>query len=225
MRAFCVVTPDYADLAAITVPAFEWATGLSVTVVSEVDASYGYEAPYAAKLMLPDSEQYVCFDADLLFLRHWPVPSIPENTFAGVRAQKYERNLAAVLKAYGGDPKKFLNTGLFVASWQHRDTMRRALEWLRDGVSSLHEESVLNCALQRNGIPLHELPRTVNQQIITTMNATGFHLCGQRGLNAKLREARYLVRTFAPPELRKLLQDVVPTIGPKQEISDGPAAP
>ncbi len=134
-----------------------------------------------------------------------------------------EGNLRAVIDAYGGDPRKFVNTGLFVASAAHRAAMRLAAQWMREGISCLHEESVLNCALQSTGARMRRLPLTLNQQIITSMNRTGFHLCGQRGIEAKLREARYLVRTFAPPELRKLLADVVPTIGPKQEIHDGPA--
>jgi hypothetical protein len=214
MMAFCVVTPEYSELAAITVPAFEWATGLSVTVVSEVDASFGPEAPYAAKLTLPDAEQYVFFDADLLFLRQFELPELEYDEFAAVPAQKYERDLRAVVDAYGGDPKKFVNTGLFIASAAHRPAMRLAAQWMQEGISCLHEESVLNCALQSTGARMRRLPLTLNQQIITSMNRTGFHLCGQRGIEAKLREARYLVRTFAPPELRKLLGL---TYGPQQE--------
>lgn len=219
MRAFTIATGAYTELAAITVPAFEWATGLVVTVVADVDESFGSEAPYARKLTLPDDEPFVYFDADLLFLRKWEVPEIPLEEFAGVLAKRYERSLQATLARYGGDPRKFFNTGLFIASARHRESFAQAREWLREGVSSLHEESVLNCALQRDGVPLRCLPADVNQQILSNMNARGFHLCTQRGLQRKLDEARFLVRHHAAPELRRLLneRDIVRAIGPRQE--------
>lgn len=218
MKAFTIATGAYAELAAITVPAFEWATGLAVTVIADTDDSFGAEAPYARKLTLPDDEQLIYFDADLLFLRKWDVPEVPLEEFAGVLAQRYERNLRATLARYGGDPRKFFNTGLFIASVAHREAFAQASEWLREGVSSLHEESVLNCALQRHEVPLRQLALDVNQQILSKMSARGMHLCTKRGVQNKLDEARFLVRHHADPELQRLLdeRDIVRAVGPRQ---------
>jgi len=209
MKAFTIASGDHAQLAAITVPCFEWATGLSVTVLDRVpDAGLGPSNPHAAKLTLPDGEQYVFFDADLLLRRHVRF-DVPEESFGAVRLQLQERGLRTMAEKHQLRGPLY-STGLFVASSAHRAVMGDALAlWKANpGDSVAHEESWLNLALQRSATPITDLPRDWNQQLITNARGVGLHFCRESGVPAKLRALRFNLTNHAPRELLAHLDSV-----------------
>lgn len=222
MRGFTIGAGAYRRLAVTAAACAEWATGVPFTVLDAVpDYGLGDENPHAHKLQLPDDDQYLWVDADVWFMRRWSVPDVPLETFAACRAEAHEAALAKVLERYGGERSKFLNTGLFIASNAHRDVMRQAFDWMREGLSRMHEESVLNCALQVAGTPTMELPGTVNAQKLTAVRGPiAVHACAQRTLAAKTQQLHWVLG-FAEPALLEMLAsrglgDFRRALGPNQ---------
>jgi hypothetical protein len=210
MKAYVVATGAYTKLATVTARCLEWASGLDVVTIDVAHPIAGVpeaEWPFAAKCLVNDPGQHVVADADLLFMRKFEVPTIQRGTFAGVKAEMYEGRLQATLDKYGGDPSAFVNTGLFVTDETHHVARAQAVAWMRDGVSVLHEESLLNIALQKRDVPIQYLDPKLNRQRITSVYDTGLHLCGKRGLAAKLKEVHYLLQHHAPAELRRYLTE------------------
>lgn len=206
MKAFTIATPEYAELARITSACFEWSTGLVPTIVVP-DGD-----PYEAKLQLPDEEQYLFFDADLLFRRKLRLPEVPSGSvitaFAAAPLELLDRGLSEIRKVCKL-PTRLVSTGLFMASSDHRPVMARALELMRNppATSRAHEETWVNVALAELGTEVHLLPQPMNQQRITNVFAPTLHFCMERGPDAKLAAVRYNLEHHAPDDLRVFLRE------------------
>jgi hypothetical protein len=201
MKAFTIATGEYAELARITAVCFEWSTGLAPTILTDV------ADPFEAKLQLPDGEQYVFLDADVMFRKRWVIPEVPLDTFAAAPLQMIERGLHAIGKRHEL-PKSMLSTGLFISSSAHAPVTARARELMRTpNESTAGDETWLNIALHEAQTPILVLPQDVNVQLVTSVYATALHFCGERGAKAKFAAVRYNLEHHAPDELREFLRD------------------
>lgn len=194
-----IATGEYAELAKLTAPALQWALGINVGVFAPTGD------PCRAKLTLPDDEQYLFVDADVLFIRKVVLPQVPHAAFAGIRALAFERGLKDILAKYPANPSLFVNTGFFIASDAHRDVMKRAREIFDERQTKLAEETALNIALQETEAERMALsPRLCPHQDWQAGCASG-HMCAVRGVRKKLIAIRYLAFNHAPAGLREIL--------------------
>jgi hypothetical protein len=204
MKAFMVATGEYQRLAEVTCRCFEWATGISIDVVTSVpDVGLGPAGnACAAKLSFCARGQHIVVDADLLLHSRVTLPEIPEEVFAACRAELKDKRLLEASRHYNVPvPTPLFSTGLFVASCAHAKVFARAVEWMSDAVSMTHEETVLNLALAQSKTPAMVLPQDLNRQLLTSMLAPGLHVARLVGVSAKMREIERIIRTHSPKAL------------------------
>ena len=151
-----------AETASATV---RWSTGLETVVLT---ATPGEPVPAFYKMRLLDmfpGETILYFDADTRFLRKWDV--VRHDGSPAFRAvldwPSTARNTDC--KAFALDASRYVNTGIWIASPHHAPVFRLAdrICHASDYATEFqYEQTALNAALQRLGVPMIFLDRRYN---------------------------------------------------------------
>jgi ADP-heptose:LPS heptosyltransferase len=142
-------------------------TGLDTIVLnSEQFAAAGLELPTMLKFRLfdhVDADNVLYFDADMVCLDDWdPRPLFGLDAIVAVRDRMFAA-LRAEAKEWGVPPEDYFNAGLFIANRaRHQAWLRHAESIRHQHPTSLGDQSPLNAARCRLGIPLALLDRRFN---------------------------------------------------------------
>lgn len=162
------VGSKWRDLAELAAAAAQQWTGLKVVVLGDDELrhsgiSRAVELKTAVFEYVAD-ENVLLFDADLLFVRPWdPTSHADRKELVCVRDVNFEPHIIADADRLGIPAEDYFNAGLIIANRSHHARMfeyaRRSLHEVR---SPLYEQSALNAARVRLGIPVHFLDRRFN---------------------------------------------------------------
>lgn len=167
-----IITPGYEEVGEEAVRRFQRFTGLPVTALR-----FGGKSGHGYKLQLPVLVScrvpVVFFDADLWLLR--PTDFSPHVVPGGIAAvpdpgtSDPEGFVAHDIAALGLKAGEYFNSGLFIAdlsSAEVREAMMHAAQAFASrqagGVKDYGEQSFLNAAVQRAGLPFRAMPAGFN---------------------------------------------------------------
>lgn len=155
---------EIAELAAVEVRA---RSGLDTIVLNDRHlAESGLESPLFLKFRLfdlVDAENIFYFDGDQVCLERWdPRSHFGSRSIVAVRDRMVDSILAEA-KTWGIPPEDYFNGGMFIANRQHHHQWLQHAEGIRFlHQSALFDQSPLNAARVRLGIPLKLLDRRHN---------------------------------------------------------------
>jgi len=171
MIAVTIATPDYADLAHEQAKHFAAMSGLRTSVI-HVAAGDGFRA----KLDLPNLAprgRIVFFDADYRLISPYDLTKFEQGCFSGVpdptaSAPGDEYFVAKDCRTHELNPGLYLNTGFFVCDtssnahqrvfWHARQMWEERARGMWSGMADVTEQTILNCALQREMVNIGALP-------------------------------------------------------------------
>jgi len=142
-----------------------WSTGLETIVLT---ATPGELTPAFYKLQLLDmfpGETILYFDADTRFLRRWDAGRHSDSPAFRAVLDWPSGARNGDCEAFGLDRSRYINSGLWIASPHHVEAFRLADQICHaDDYSTQfqYEQTALNSALQRLGVPMIFMHRRYN---------------------------------------------------------------
>lgn len=166
-----IITPGYEAMGEEAVKRFQQHTGLPCSALR-----FNGDSGFAYKLALPDLAPpvpVVFFDADLWLLRTTDFPSqLAKGAVSAVRdpgTRDAGSFVSQDCSKLGLEPRQYFNSGLFIAdfSCEHvRAAFRKAAEILKEKdthqIADYGDQTALNMAVQRCGVPFHPMPAGFN---------------------------------------------------------------
>jgi hypothetical protein len=157
--------PRYAAEAETAAATVRWSTGLDTVVLT---ATPGEPIPAFYKLRLLDmfpGESILYFDADTRFLRKWDVARHDGSPAFRAVLDWPSAACRGDCRTFSLDASRYVNTGIWIASPHHAAAFRLAGEICHAADYSTrfqYEQTALNAALQRLGIPMIFMDRRYN---------------------------------------------------------------
>jgi ADP-heptose:LPS heptosyltransferase len=165
--AVTIGTGHFAHMATLAAREVRAKTGLETIVLGDNEfAASGLAHPSLLKFRIFDlvsADHLLYFDADMVCLEHWdPRQYFGDRSIVAVR----ERMLDMIRReafTWGVPAAEYFNAGMFIASAvHHRQWMRLAESLYPAGGEALLDQSPLNAARHRLGIPVRLLDRRYN---------------------------------------------------------------
>lgn len=218
------VGPYYGEMARLAAERVRRFTGLPTRVLgdeeyrSEVDprlaAAIGPMATCALKArlfeLLPDFDDILYFDADLVFLAPWDPRSLGgSDRFVCVRDSWYLDFIQADAARLGVPAERYFNAGFFIASREAHagvlaEVYRRFSE-VHDKGHRLHDQSLFNLVVHERGVPVRFLDRRYNfvgwaldSEVARTLPTFAAHCVRQRIRSADKESTMAFLRGTMP---------------------------